>query len=88
MLISYSTIASILSLIFTAGSALVFALPLIRSDDEIQKISGTSFGENRYSPLPINPHMKRALILERKMAYLGLFLLSVGVLFQILSIFI
>ena len=71
------SIASFFSLIFTTASAIVFALPLIRSDKEIENISGTYFDAN--------PHMKRALILDRRTAFLGLLLLSLGVLFQIVS---
>ena len=74
----YSLIASTISLIFITASTIFFALPLLPTDEEINSISSTCFDSN--------PHMQNALIKNRKNAFRGLSLLSLGVLFQVISI--
>lgn len=86
-MLSYSIIAEIISIIFTTGSAIVFAHPSLLKDEEIEKISETHGSPNPYAHHAINPHVRSALILERKMAQYGLFLLVLGVVFGLLSIY-
>ena len=86
-MLSYSTIAEIISLIFITGSAIVFARPSLLTDKEIYNISKTHGEPNPYALNAINPYVKSALELERKMARYGLFLLVLGAGFGFLSIY-
>ena len=74
----YSLIASTISLILISTSSIFFALPLLIKDEEIEKMCKTYFDGNL--------HMQKALMRDRVNAIRGLFLLSVGVFFQALSI--
>jgi len=87
-MLSYSTIAEIISLIFTTGSAIVFAYPSLLKDEEIEKISRTHGEPNPNAYGAINPHVRNALTLERKMVRYGLFLLVLGVVFGLISIYV
>ena len=80
-------ICSIISIVSTFISAIFFAIPLLLKDEEIEKISRTHGGPNQYSSDAINPHMKNALMKDRRNAQIGLCLLSIGVEFQIFSIY-
>jgi len=77
----YSLVASTISLVLISASSIIFLLPLVlRNDEEIEKMCGTFFVGN--------PHMKKSLMQDRENAKLGIFLLSVGALFQITSIYL
>ena len=79
-------IFSFLGLLFTTLSAWFFSRPLILTDSESEKISRTHGYPNPYAHNAINPHMKNALLSDREMARRGLIFLSLGFLFQVVSI--
>lgn len=72
-------ICSIISMVSTFFSAIFFAPSLIRKDEEITEMCATCFDGN--------PVMKKALMKDRRNAQIGLCLLSIGVEFQIFSIY-
>ena len=74
----YSLGASIISLGLISASTIFFGLPLFRTDTEIRDLTSTFVGGN--------PYMRDALMRDRRNAFYGLFLLSLGILFQFLSI--
>jgi hypothetical protein len=76
----YPLALSFISLVFTSASALCFAPPLFRSNEEIENMSATCFDGN--------PHLEKALKKDRRNSQIGFFFLSLGFAFQTLSILI
>ena len=83
-----TSICEIISLFLTFLSAFFFAPQLMRTDEELDQISRTHGSPNPYSYDAINPHMKSALIKDRRNAQIGLCLLSLGIGFQMFSIYL
>jgi hypothetical protein len=84
----FALIFSFFGLFFTTWSAWVFSRPLNLKDDEIEKISKSHGSPNPYAHNAINPDMKNALISDREMARRGLKFLTLGFIFQAISIFL
>jgi hypothetical protein len=76
----YSMALAFISLVFTSASAVCFAPPLFRSNEEIENMSATICDGN--------PHLEKALKKDRRNSQIGFFFLSLGFAFQTLSIFI
>jgi hypothetical protein len=74
------TICEIISILLTFSSAFCFAPQLMRKDEEIWKMS-LNLGSR-------NPAMQSALTKDRRNAQIGMCLLSLGISFQMLSIYL
>jgi hypothetical protein len=73
-------ICSVISMVSTAISAIFFAIASLRTNEEIEKMCQIRLGGN--------PLMKKSLMIDRKNTQIGLCFLSIGVEFQIFSMYL
>jgi len=76
----YPLALSFISLVFTSVSALCFAPALLRSIEEIEKMSATIFDGN--------PDLEIGLKKDKRNSLIGFIFLALGFVFQTLSILI